>query len=661
MNLIEIENFPFRFVHTLVIGSGAAGLAAAVALKREGIDDILIVTEGLDKGTSINTGSDKQTYYKQSLSGSEVDSPRAMAQAYFDGGAMHGDLALVESAVSVRAFMNLVELGVPFPRDRFGQFVGYKTDHDPRQRATSIGPYTSREMCRALIAQVGSLGIEVCQQRWVIELLTDADSEPTRVIGAVFVNSEGDFETIGCENIIFAAGGPGGLYRSSVYPAVHNGAIGVALRAGAMAHNLPESQFGIASVKFRWNLSGTFMQVMPKFVSTVADGVSEPREFMQPFFDSPGHMNSTVFLKGYQWPFDAKKVIGGSSLIDLLVYRETVVNGRRVFVDYRSNPAEFDFDQLSDEARDYLAKSDALLPTPFERLEKMNPTAIDVYRDNQIDLANEPLEIAVAAQHNNGGLAGNIWYESVNLKHLFPIGEVNGSHGVARPGGSALNAGQVGAIRAAEFIANRYRDITVEADKVRMAGDSAVSSLKSWYDCDGVIKSWAEYRTELQERMTKFGAEIRDLKAISEAEAAARRELHDLREFGCKVTDPRDFHEKFTTFHLLLAQVVYLSAIRESLCQGVGSRSSSIVIDPEGQPIHPNLEDRWRIATEDESFRNKILQTRFFEFNGDSRDEVRNRWVDRRPIPDEELWFENVWRDFDALRGGLTPYDRSPP
>ena len=74
-----------------------------------------------------------------------------MADTYFAGGSMHGDLALVEASLSARAFLNLVNLGVPFPRDAYGQFVGYKTDHDPRGRATSIGPYTSREMCRALI------------------------------------------------------------------------------------------------------------------------------------------------------------------------------------------------------------------------------------------------------------------------------------------------------------------------------------------------------------------------------------------------------------------------------------------------------------------------------------------------------------------------------
>ena len=58
-------------------------------------------------------------------------------------------------------------------------------------------------------------------------------------------------------------------------------------------------------------------------------------------------------------------------------------------------------------------------------------------------------------QHNNGGLAANVWWES-NVRHLFPVGEVCGTHGVRRPGGSALNAGQVGALRAARFIAHNY-------------------------------------------------------------------------------------------------------------------------------------------------------------------------------------------------------------
>ncbi|MBO5438305.1 MAG: FAD-binding protein, partial [Thermoguttaceae bacterium] len=219
-------------VHTLIIGSGAAGLSAAIHLHRFGITDLLIATESLHGGTSINTGSDKQTYYKLSLCGADADSVRDMAETYFAGGSMHGDLALAEAANSVRAFMNLTELGLPFPADDYGQFVGYKTDHDPRQRATSIGPYTSREMCRAMIREVQKLGIPVRENVFVRELLVQQDPDPAasetaphpvtgEVYGAEFYVMENGTETgilrVLAENVVFAVGGPGGLYRTSVY------------------------------------------------------------------------------------------------------------------------------------------------------------------------------------------------------------------------------------------------------------------------------------------------------------------------------------------------------------------------------------------------------------------------------------------------------------
>ena len=263
---------PLTWVHSLVIGSGAAGLNAAVQLVNHGISDVMILSEGLSMGTSINTGSDKQTYYKLSLCGEDPDSVRAMAETYFSGGSMHGDLALVEASLSTRAFMHLVDLGVPFPQDEFGQFVGYKTDHDPRQRATSIGPYTSREMCRCLIREVSRLGIQVREQRTVIQLAVITQGEIQRVVGVLALDGEGKYEAYAAENIIFAVGGPGGLYLTSVYPAVHTGGIGLALMAGARARNLPESQYGLASTQFRWNVSGTYMQVVPRLISRSARG-----------------------------------------------------------------------------------------------------------------------------------------------------------------------------------------------------------------------------------------------------------------------------------------------------------------------------------------------------------------------------------------------------
>ena len=100
-----------------------------------------------------------------------------------------------------------------------------------------------------------------------------------------------------CENLIFAVGGPGGLYKTSVYPAVQSGAIGLGLMAGATAANLPESQYGLASTKFRWNVSGTYMQVIPRVISRKADGVSDEQEFFPPYFKSTSEMNGMVFLR----------------------------------------------------------------------------------------------------------------------------------------------------------------------------------------------------------------------------------------------------------------------------------------------------------------------------------------------------------------------------
>jgi succinate dehydrogenase/fumarate reductase flavoprotein subunit len=628
------------WVHTLVIGSGAAGLNAALQLRANGVEDVTIITEGLDKGTSINTGSDKQTYYKLSMCGGETDAPMAMAETYFSGGSMHGDLALVEASLSARAFMHLVNLGVPFPRDKYGQFVGYKTDHDPRQRATSIGPYTSREMCRALMRQVERLGVEVREKRNVVQLLTLGARGDKRVAGALALREDGSLEAYGAENVVFAVGGPGGLYKTSVYPQVHTGAIGLALLAGARAQNLPESQYGMASIKFRWNVSGTYMQVIPAFVST--DGAGDEREFLREYFDSAGEMNSRVFLKGYQWPFDARKVVGGSSLVDILVYIETVLRQRRVFLDFRRNPAGFRFDDLSAEALDYLTRSGALQDTPLERLRAMNPGAIELYAEHGIDLAAEPLEIAVCAQHNNGGLAGDHWWESTNLSHLFPVGEVNGSHGVYRPGGSALNAGQVGAFRAAEFIAHRYRDWTLPADAVKAAAADAAAGVLTWIGkCAASPSSWQAEREELQARMTRAGAHIRAREearaAVSEAWAQWRR----IETSACGYSGPGELVEAVRNRQLCFAHAVYLEAILFALESGVGSRGSAIVLDKEGERLHAKLGDEWRMAPEAVAFRDKVLET---VAAADGR--VENRWVDRRPIPRTDAWFETTWASF---------------
>ncbi|MBN2046782.1 MAG: FAD-binding protein [Anaerolineaceae bacterium] len=628
-------------VHCLVIGSGAAGLNAALQLRYQGIEDVLILTQGLNYGTSINTGSDKQTYYKLSLCGNELDSPGLMAKSYYDRGSTHGDLALVESSLSVRAFMHLVQLGVPFPQDSFGQFVGYQTDHDQRQRATSIGPYTSREMCRVLTRAVQQMGIPIRERCEVVELLTTRDGSRRRAAGAIFINELDQLETIVADNVIFAVGGPGGLYAQSVYPERHQGGIGLALMAGAAARNLPESQFGMASIQFRWNVSGSYMQVMPKFISTAADGGGEAVEFLLPYFSDPTEMNSTIFLKGYQWPFDAKKAKDGSSLIDLLVYQETVLRGRRVFLDFRENGSGFDLERLAAAASDYLRSSGATQESPIERLEAMNPGAIALYADHQIDLWHDPLEIAVCAQHNNGGLAGNHWWESINLKHFFPVGEVNGSHGVARPGGSALNAGQTGGIRAAEYIAARYGEASMDCERASVEAEIQIASIRAWLDRgQSSPLDWHMVLEELQERMSRCGAFLRQQAMLSEAVKRAWNLTQEMIDRGLR-HEAHESREALRVRQLCFAHACYLDAILFGVKSGVGSRGSSLVLGDEGERIHPELPEDWRMVAEEPDFQSRLLVSCWGK-NGQSN----HSWAKRHPIPLETQWFERAWAAF---------------
>jgi len=647
------KTYPVISVNTVIAGSGAAGLNCAVNLDRLGCADQVIITEGLGGGTSNNTGSDKQTYYKLSLSGSQPDSPYEMAQSLFNGGSMHGDIALIEALLSAQSFYHLVSLGVPFPHDRFGGYVGYKTDHDPRQRATSAGPKTSMLMYEALLREVRRRRLSILDECEVIRILTAEEGGTQRVVGLLCLDKARLSEEnhglflINAVNVVYATGGPAVIYQASVYPTVHTGASGLALEAGIPGQNLTEWQYGLASTQFRWNVSGTYMQVLPRFISTDKDGQDE-QEFLNPYFSSMETLTTDIFLKGYQWPFDPRKVANFcSSLIDLLVYHECVDKGRRVFLDFRRNPsnagnpalAPFSFEMLQQEAHHYLEASHALLPTPIERLAKMNPLAIELYREHGIDITVEPLEVAVCAQHNNGGLKGNIWWES-EVRHFFPIGEVNGSHGVYRPGGSALNAGQCGSLRAAQFIAKRYSAAPV--DPAIFAGlatgqiQQRTAQLEALLVRGGATEALASYRATLQARMTAYGAHVRDLASISSAIDEARAQWAAWAE--CGVSDPHDLPYALKNLDAIITETVYLSAMEEYLrCDGT-SRGSYLVLDEKGTSPCAALGDTFRYALGDDPHREQICEARLT-----SGGEVQFTWVPRRPIPEDDGWFENVW------------------
>ena len=624
--------------NTAIVGSGAAGFNAADRLWQLGQHDIVLVTENRVGGTSRNTGSDKQTYYKLTLSGGDPDSVREMADTLFAGRCVDGDIALCEAALSTQCFLKLVELGVPFPRNRYGEYIGYKTDHDPRRRATSVGPYTSKQMTECLEAAVQAKGVPMLDKTQVIKILADGGTVCGLLCLNVTAQDEADrFTLIRCKNVVYATGGPAGMYADSVYPFSQYGATGLALEAGARGKNLTEWQYGLASVAPRWNVSGTYMQVLPRVYSTAADG-SDEREFLMEFFTDAHDMLSKLFLKGYQWPFDVRKVADGSSIIDILVYLETC-KGRKVYLDYRKNPVvgAFDYSALLPEAREYLERAGACFGTPIERLAHMNQPAIDFYRDKGVDLYTQPLEIALCAQHNNGGIGIDCWWQT-NVKGLFAVGEAAASHGVYRPGGTALNAGQVGSTRAAQYIAARCRGDA--PDNFGLAAAEALAKMGALADgCKAVTGNVRALWKQAAEGMSRCGAAIRDPAQIKAYCEAVDKQLEN---FGAtvKAADRAELAMVYRLRDMLLSQRAYLTAMADYTAHGGKSRGSALYTDLTGgtKPF-AQLPDTFTFALDETEA--PLIQELWYE-NG----VCKTDWRAPRPIPEDDDFFENVWRSY---------------
>lgn len=591
-----------RILHcnTLVIGAGAAGLNAADELKKAGVD-VLLIADDFAAGTSRNAGSDKQTYYKLSLCGSGAESVEAMAQSFYAGGGMHGDHAYAMAANSARSFMKLALLGVPFPCNEWGEFVGYQTDHDTTQRATSAGPLTSKMMVERLSESVAARGVRREDGLKLLSILTDGKN---RVCGALF-HGENGFAAVNARFVILCTGGAATAYERVVFPVQQQGASGAAIHAGAACNNLCYWQYGLASLNVRWNVSGSYQQAIPRYT----DGKNE---FLQPFFRDRGDMLDSVFLKGYQWPFDARK-LGGSSRVDMAVAALNA-RGGHAYMDFTKEVDGGAFAGLGDEARAYLENCGAAQHTPIERLAAINQKAIDFYASHGIDLHKEPLEVAVCAQHSNGGLLIDAWWRT-SVQGLYAAGECAGAFGMYRPGGSALNETQVGSLRAAMHIIhhgglekNESEEAFLNAAQGDIARETAYFS-----------------RTASDARAARVLSQVR---ADMDAYAGAMRDLDKMREMLARVQAYLDegiagstLEETAELRDTLLVQRAALSAM---LCQAQFS----------GEAGHGFV--RRSVAKDAPDARNFAFETRGME----------TRAVALRPLPQGGGWFETVWRRY---------------
>ncbi len=631
---------------TLVLGSGAAGLRAAVELKRRGID-VVVATSCLFGGTSACSGSDKQTLHTVGTSNRGDDFTK-MAHDISSGGCMDIDTAYIESVGSLYSFSSLQYLGLLLPQDTYGAVLRYKTDHDEAGRATSCGPLTSRLMTKVLCEEAIRLDVPFLTGCTGVKILT----EDGRASGLLVVNPKDKTNQYGLSLITFnrlvlATGGPGELYRDSVYPKACFSAIGMALDAGVRAVNLTESQFGISTNRdqFPWNLSGTYMQVMPYIYSVNEDG--DEYNFLAEYYRTTRELASNVFRKGYQWPFQAQRLMNhGSSLVDIAVFFENRKD-RKVFMDFKRNPEQvpedkpFNIEDLDEDVRSYLKNNDGLAALPIDRLRAMNPLAIELYKSHGVDITAEPLQFNVNNQHLNGGLEVDNWGRT-SLKNCYAIGETAGTHGVTRPGGAALNAGQVFGTRCAQHIAANIssdknsgltEDISGELSNILQELEKAAEGSLS-------IK---KVRSDIQARMSDKTGFVCQADEVAEGLFEAKQLKSDLHKHQLKLESPAETAIYFQCTQMALTSEAILTALDYYIENGGGSRGARVICAEDGTAVPEaagKTLDELRFREEDLEDRNKTIT---IQYNSDTENFQTTEKSVNADLELDNIFFEKNW------------------
>ena len=316
-----------------------------------------------------------------------------------------------------------------------------------------------------------------------------------------------------------------------------------------------------------------------------------------------------------------------------------MIKNRRVYLDYTQNPfgmTQIDFTKLSSEVYAYLNKANACFGTPIERLQLMNLPAVELYQSKGLDITREPLEIRLCAQHCNGGIAVDMWWQT-EIPGLFAAGECAGTHGIRRPGGSALNAGQVGSLRAAQYICADSKNAT-QAD-FRQATDAALKkhtafcrdALSKPDNADALIFN-------AQRRMSNCGGAIRNLPAMEAALREITRELDALQKY-VGVENPQQLYKAYRLWDALLVQSATLQAMID-FAKTIGeTRGSALYFDSNGQ-LREGLEEMFRFHPDCGKAKHKIQHVSM------QNNRCAVRWRDVRPIPKNDHVFETVWRQY---------------
>ena len=227
----------------VIVGSGVAGLTAALHARRTG-RTVLLVTKG-----RVEEGSTRWAQGGIAAALADDDTPEEHLHDTLVAGAGLCEVDAVAALVTEGpdCVRNLIGLGAHFDLDSSGAIALTREGGHHRDRiAHAGGDATGAEISRALVAAVAlDPGIELIEGALVLDLLRDEDGGAQGV--TLHVMGQGQRDGVGAALapvVVLATGGFGQVFAQTTNPAVATGdGVALALRAGARVADMEFVQF----------------------------------------------------------------------------------------------------------------------------------------------------------------------------------------------------------------------------------------------------------------------------------------------------------------------------------------------------------------------------------------------------------------------------------
>ena len=483
-----MDKFETYHHDVLVIGSGGAGLRAAIEASAAGVSVGVVCRSLLGKAhtvmaeggvaaslANVDDRDNWKVHFADTMRGGQYLNNWRMAELFAQ-----------EAPDRVR---ELEAWGALFDRTKDGKILQRNFGGHKYPRLAHVGDRTGLEMIRTLQDHGIHQGLSIYQEFTIINLLTRGQN----VVGAFGYDREkGSFKIFQAKAVIIATGGMGRIYKiSSNSWDCTGGGISLAYHAGAELIDMEFVQFHPTGMVWPPSVRGLLITEGVRGEGGVLRN-NKGRRFM--FDDIPElyrGQTSTDEEEGWRYTQGDKNAKRPPELLT----RDHVARCiRREIKEGRGTPHGGVFLDIS-----WIREK---MPNAAEHIKKKLPSMYHQFKELAgVDITKEPMEVGPTTHYIMGGIRVDADTQMTSVPGLFAAGEcAAGLHGANRLGGNSLSDLLVFGKRAGEYAARYAKDITASAPDSGQVEQIAAHALLPFERKGGGANSF-EIQSRLQDMM----------------------------------------------------------------------------------------------------------------------------------------------------------------